>query len=121
MAEQDMLRLCRLIDLPDPGSRGFSLRTDAGLQDIFVVRRGETVFAYLNHCPHTGSPLDWQPDKFLNLDRTLIQCATHMALFRIEDGRCLAGPCVGQALTPVAVTLVDGWATVTGHSLLRGG
>ncbi|MFN2309301.1 MAG: Rieske (2Fe-2S) protein [Gammaproteobacteria bacterium] len=115
MSEPQRLRLCRLEALPDPGARGFCLHADAGVRDIFVVRRGETVFAYLNHCPHTGSPLDWQPDQFLNPERSLIQCATHAALFRIEDGHCLAGPCAGQALTPVAVTLIDGWVVVAGQ------
>ncbi len=105
-------RLCRLEDVADPGTRGFTLQTQQGLQDIFLVRRGAFVYAYLNHCPHTGSPLDWQPDQFLNLDRTLIQCATHLALFRIDDGRCVAGPCTGQSLTPIAVTLADGWVIV---------
>jgi nitrite reductase/ring-hydroxylating ferredoxin subunit len=106
-------RLCHLHDLADPGSRGFTLQTAEVLKDIFVVRRGEAVYAYMNSCPHTGSPLDWQPDQFLNLDRTLIQCATHLALFRIADGHCVAGPCAGQALTPVAVTLKDGWVLVS--------
>ena len=105
-------RLCRLADLADPGTRGFTLQTPLGLQDIFLVRRGAAVYAYVNHCPHTGSPLDWQPDQFLNLDRTLIQCATHLALFRIDDGHCVAGPCVGQALTPVAASVVDDWVVV---------
>lgn len=118
MAEQPSLRLCRLDELSDPGSRGFGVRTAAGPQDIFVVRRGDTVFAYRNHCPHTGSPLDWQPDQFLNLERTLIQCATHLALFRIEDGLCLAGPCAGQALAPVEVVLENGWVLVPGEEIL---
>ena len=105
-------RLCRLEALADPGARGFTLQTDSGLRDIFLVRRGTAVYAYVNHCPHTGSPLDWQPDQFLNLDRTLIQCATHLALFRIDDGYCVAGPCAGQALTAVTVTLEDDWVVV---------
>ena len=105
-------RLCCLHDLADPGSRGFTLQTTEGWKDIFVVRRGEAVYAYMNSCPHTGSPLDWQPDQFLNLDRTLIQCATHLALFRIDDGYCVAGPCAGQALAAVAVTLEDDWVVV---------
>lgn len=111
-------RLCRVEDLDDPGSRGFTLRTAAGLQDVFLVRRGTGVHAYANHCPHTGSPLDWQPDQFLNLDRTLIQCSTHLALFRIEDGQCIAGPCRGQALTPVDVTIVDGWVEVAADAVV---
>ncbi|MBI5042129.1 MAG: Rieske 2Fe-2S domain-containing protein [Gammaproteobacteria bacterium] len=107
-------RLCRLDDLADPGTRGFTLQTQFGLRDIFLVRRGTAVYAYVNHCPHTGSPLDWQPDQFLNLDRTLIQCATHLALFRIDDGHCVAGPCTGQSLTPVAVCVVEGWVSMAG-------
>lgn len=111
-------RLCRIDELPDPGTRGFTLRTADGLQDIFIVRRGAAVHAYLNHCPHTGSPLDWQPDQFLNLDGTLIQCATHLALFRIEDGFCVAGPCAGRTLSPVSVALTDGWVEVEAAAVL---
>ncbi len=29
---------------------------------------------------------------------SLIQCATHGALFLIESGECVAGPCAGQFL-----------------------
>lgn len=109
MTELDRRRqLCRIDELPDPGSRGFTLRTEAGLQDIFLVRRGDQVRAYVNRCPHTGSPLDWRPDQFLSLDGSMIQCATHLALFRIDDGYCLAGPCAGQALTPAPIEVVDG-------------
>jgi nitrite reductase/ring-hydroxylating ferredoxin subunit len=111
-------RLCRLEDLDDPGSRGFTLRTAAGLLDIFLVRRGCEVRAYVNHCPHTGSPLDWQPDQFLNLDRTLIQCSTHLALFRVEDGHCIAGPCAGQALIPVEIAVIDGWVETAGETVV---
>lgn len=106
-------RLCRLDELADPDSRGFTLRTAAGLQDIFIVRRGEQVRGYANSCPHTGGPLDWQPDQFLSLDGDLIQCATHLALFRIDDGRCVAGPCAGRTLTPVPLALIDGWVLTT--------
>ncbi len=105
-------RLCRLDDIADPGSRGCTLQTAQGAQDVFVVRRGIEVYAYSNNCPHTGSPLDWLPDQFLSLDKTLIQCATHMALFRIEDGYCVSGPCAGRALTPLAVTVQDGWVVM---------
>ncbi|MFA7388659.1 MAG: Rieske 2Fe-2S domain-containing protein [Thiohalobacteraceae bacterium] len=111
--------LCRLEDLADPGSRGFSLRLpDGSPADILVVRRGTECFAYRNHCPHTGSPLDWQPDQFLNLERTLIQCATHSAMFRIEDGRCIAGPCRGQALTPMPLEIVEGRLEVAALEVL---
>ena len=100
--------LCALADLPDPGSRGFRVWRDGAAVEIFLVRRGGEVFAYRNSCPHTGGPLDWVPDQFLDVDGRLIQCATHAALFRFEDGHCVAGPCAGQALEPVPVAVRDG-------------
>ena len=107
--------VCHLDELSDPGSRGLVLRVDGQLYDVFIVRLGQQVFAYLNSCPHTGGPLDWMPDQFLNLDRDYIQCATHAALFRIGDGYCVAGPCAGERLTSVPV-IVDAGEVVVLHS-----
>ncbi|MEN8207282.1 MAG: Rieske 2Fe-2S domain-containing protein [Pseudomonadota bacterium] len=98
--------ICHLDELNDPDSRGLTLCVDKRFYDVFIVRRGQQVFGYLNSCPHTGGPLDWVPDQFLNLDRNYIQCATHDALFRLNDGHCIAGPCAGDRLTPVPV-LID--------------
>ena len=99
--------LCRSQDLPEGSSRGFIVDTCHGREDMFLVCKNGQLFGYRNSCPHTGSPLDWVPDRFLNLDGDLIQCATHDALFRIEDGTCIAGPCVGKVLQPVSVTLCN--------------
>lgn len=100
--------VCRLEDIEDPGSKGMTISIAGQLQDIFVVRQGDSVFGYLNSCPHTGGPLDWTPDRFLDLDGRYIQCAMHAALFRVEDGRCIAGPCNGDRLTPVPVEVDAG-------------
>ncbi len=117
MGEASRIVLCRLDELPESGSRGFSLQTDAGTVDLFVVRRGGRVFAYLNSCPHTGAPLDWVPDRFLNPDGDHIQCATHDALFRIEDGHCIAGPCAGAHLSPLRVVQDEGQLLLDSASL----
>lgn len=100
--------LCRLDELADPGSRGF--RAGAGDWPLrgFVVRRGEQVWAYLNRCPHAGHPLDWLPDRFLGAEESLIQCASHGALFAMDSGICVAGPCAGQRLVPIAVQIEAG-------------
>ena len=100
-------RLCSLDELPEGSSRGFSVETGSGYQEVFLVRKNGRLFAYRNRCPHTGGPLDWVPDQFLNLDGDLIECATHDALFRIDDGSCVAGPCAGTALSPVSVAISD--------------
>lgn len=74
---------------------------------IFVVHKDGNFFAYYNKCPHTGATLEWQEDQFLDLDKALIQCATHDALFMIESGECVAGPCVGNSLQPLPVIIKD--------------
>ncbi len=70
--------------------------------NYFAVRRDGIAYFYINRCPHRGIPLEWQPDKFLDQSASLIQCATHGALFLIESGECVAGPCAGQASEPCA-------------------
>ncbi|MFQ5958220.1 MAG: Rieske (2Fe-2S) protein [Alphaproteobacteria bacterium] len=106
--------LCRLDDIPMPGAKGFTLGDGADALDIFVVRDASGVYAYVNDCPHTGGPLDWNPDVFLTLDKRHIQCATHGAVFGIADGRCIHGPCAGENLASVTVAVVDGAIVLTG-------
>ena len=74
---------------------------------IFVVHKDGNFFAYYNKCPHTGATLEWQEDQFLDLDKALIQCATHDALFMIDSGECVAGPCVGDSLQALPVIIKD--------------
>jgi nitrite reductase/ring-hydroxylating ferredoxin subunit len=100
-----MTVLCRLADLEATGSLGLTVDLGRGPEEIFVVRRGEVVRAYRNSCPHTGGPLEWLDDMFLDDEGEHIVCATHGALFRIEDGRCFAGPCKRQSLAAVPVRL----------------
>lgn len=103
------VRLCRLDEIPDGAARGFRLRDAAGRElRIFAVRRGGAAYAYLNRCPHRGTPLDWVPDQLLDAAGRHLVCATHGAVFRVEDGVCLAGPCVGDQLVPVPLALRDG-------------
>ncbi len=97
--------VCRLAEVPDGRARGFAL---PGIGELFVVRRGGNVYAYLNSCPHTGVSLDWLPDQFLDEQGSLIQCATHGALFEIDSGLCVAGPCAGECLTAVPVAVNEG-------------
>ncbi len=104
--------LCQLDEIPDPGSRGFDFREGDDLRSVFVVRAGDTVRAYENSCPHTAGPLDWVPDQFLTREKDMILCATHGALFRIEDGHCLSGPCIGEDLKALPVFIERGAVAV---------
>lgn len=91
-------KLCRLDELPEVGSRQF----DHGEESLFAVRQYSEVFVYRNICPHIGTPLNWQEDQFLDSENRFIQCASHGALFEIDSGLCVAGPCSGQSLQTVS-------------------
>ena len=102
-----MRELCRLEDLPDGAAKGFPAAPGLFV-GLFAVRQGDAVRVYVNACPHIGTPLDWVPDRFLSADGSRIICATHGAEFRIEDGECLRGPCLGDALDAVLIQINDG-------------
>ena len=97
-------RLCALEDIPDGGCKGFG---DDTASSLFAVRQGDKAFVYQNCCPHAGAPLNWMPDRFLNREKTHIICTSHGALFRIESGECVAGPCVGQQLHSIPSVVRD--------------
>ena len=111
---QSTLTLCELDSLADGSSRGFEL----GESSCFAVRNqaGE-VFVYANSCPHLGVELEWLPDQFLDADGALIQCATHGALFVIETGLCVSGPCLGQNLRPIPFAVREGKLQIDRSSL----
>ncbi|WP_409316162.1 Rieske (2Fe-2S) protein [Pseudomonas sp. KCJK9016] len=89
--------LCTGADLGEAASRGFEIDG----KRLFAVRRAGRAYVYLNRCPHRGVGLEWQPDQFLDPSNSLIQCATHGALFLIENGECVTGPCAGQFLAVI--------------------
>ncbi|MGH8496485.1 MAG: Rieske (2Fe-2S) protein [Gammaproteobacteria bacterium] len=102
------IALCRLDEIRDPGTRLFDLGSGGWPAEGFVVRRGEEVFAYVNVCPHAGHALDWRPDGFLTNDRSMIMCSAHGAVFELETGLCVAGPCPGRSLRRLRVRVADG-------------
>jgi nitrite reductase/ring-hydroxylating ferredoxin subunit len=79
---------------------------------MFIVRRGERVWGYVNTCPHQHIPLNYFPDRFVSEDKQSILCANHGALFNFDDGLCVAGPCVGRSLQQVPIAVRDGVVSI---------
>ena len=100
--------LCAYDELPNPGSKGLTITIDDVPLNIFIVKKTKIIFVYENSCPHTLGPLDWTPDNFLDTDKNYIMCANHGALFQIEDGLCVYGPCKEQALCALPFTIKNG-------------
>ena len=104
--------LCDHDDVADGAARGLRIERAAGVVRIFLVRQGSRMWGYENRCPHRGTPLNWLPDRFLSEDREHAICATHGAIFRIDDGLCIAGPCSGESLRSIPVAVEAGQIVV---------
>ena len=81
-----------------PGVK-FELRTRS---PAFAIRHHGKVRAFVNRCPHAGTELDWQAGEFFEETGLYLMCSTHGALFEPSSGFCVAGPCRGASLEPLA-------------------
>lgn len=101
--------LCQLGDIVDGDARAFdSVDRRLNPTGLFVVRRETQAYCYVNDCPHLHITLDFLPGRFMNKDAGLIQCSNHGARFEIENGKCVWGPCRGDALTSLPIEIVNG-------------
>jgi nitrite reductase/ring-hydroxylating ferredoxin subunit len=91
--------LCQTRDIKEYQTKGFTIEIGDDSLDFFLLKQDGQIRAFLNFCPHLGIPLNWQPDEFMSMEGTHIQCSTHGALFQLEDGYCFSGPCRGESLT----------------------
>jgi nitrite reductase/ring-hydroxylating ferredoxin subunit len=68
-------------------------------REALIVRdHGGVLRAYLNRCQHLPIPLDGGSRRFLSSDGGHLQCGTHGAHYRFDDGHCVRGPCLGTNL-----------------------
>ncbi len=110
-----MMTLCHTADIEEGTSKGFEI----GKKYIFAVKKDDRMFVYYNYCPHLGTPLEWQEDRFLDNDGALIQCSTHGALFLIESGQCILGPCKGKRLHPIPFVIGNGFLMINEEDVIH--
>jgi nitrite reductase/ring-hydroxylating ferredoxin subunit len=101
--------ICASAELADRG-RGmrFEVLRHGETEPAFAVRFEGQVHAYLNRCAHVPVQLDWAEGEFFDFSGLYLICATHGATYLPESGRCVAGPCKGARLVPVAVVERNG-------------
>jgi nitrite reductase/ring-hydroxylating ferredoxin subunit len=84
------------------------------LEALVVLDQAGVARAYLNRCRHLPVPLAvlWPPATTsyetrdpLSWDGQALECRTHGALYRLDDGMCFEGPCEGRALLPIELVL----------------
>jgi nitrite reductase/ring-hydroxylating ferredoxin subunit len=104
---------CAVADVPPGGSAKFHLVHGSRTLEGFVVHHDGGFYAYVNRCPHVGTPLDLWPNEFFTEDGLALVCSTHGALFAPASGDCIAGPCAGDRLQRLRVRR-DGNVLVVG-------
>ena len=114
--------ICQLDELTTQSARTFQLlrRKKSGRAvkwNIFVVRLGERVVGYYNTCPHSPWNLDCEGNDIMN-PGGFLQCGKHGARFEVDGGRCFHGPCKGERLKPVELSVLDGAVCVNNVDLV---
>ena len=82
-------------------------------EGLVVVDESGTPHCYLNECKHLPIPLDGGSRDFFDAGGRHLFCGTHGAVYRLEDGYCLEGPCEGEALEAIPLSIEDGVVFVT--------
>lgn len=106
-----------LDEIPDGDAKEYVFGRGTTVFSMFVVRRANEVFGYLNICPHYSSRLNCRAGEFLSEDRSRIRCTMHFAEYRIEDGFGVAGAGEGCWLDPVPVHVENGMIVISASQL----
>lgn len=102
-----LLYLCRQDEIAEGAARGFE-QDAAGRDRFFIVRYQNQLYAWRNACPHRGyegAPMAWRRHAYMNRTGTHVVCSGHGALFDPQTGIGLPGPCAGQALEAITITV----------------
>ena len=95
--------VCSVTSINNDESKGYKV----GDQRLVLVKKNEQLFLYENMCPHLGINLEYVEDEYLDPNKSFIQCANHGALFKIDTGECVMGPCKGQWLRSIPFSIED--------------
>ena len=83
------------------------MATDAQGREVILVATAEGVRAWRNSCPHVGVGLDYGDGQCL-IEPNVLLCSMHGARFDATSGLCTDGPCAGDHLQAVPISIVDG-------------
>ena len=83
--------------------KGFETKLSGKIFRGIVVKQDGQYFAYQNLCKHLPITLDLNDDEFFSHDKAFIQCQMHGAIYEIQTGKCIAGPCEGAKLNALKV------------------
>ena len=107
-------KICQVSELDSPRPVFVGHDAEGHPREVLVLatKDGEAR-AYVNRCQHLPIPLDGGSREFLNGAGTHLMCGTHGALYRLDDGYCIEGPCEGTWLESVPLRIdEDGYVVL---------
>ena len=114
----DPRRIAELDLVPTDSTLVFEARDDRRGVNCILHRSGDAVAAWRNSCPHQPEvPLDPGRGAIVRGDRLV--CHKHGAQFEPDGGVCTHGPCAGDALDSIEVTVRDGDVYLTDERFER--
>ena len=104
-----MTPLATIDEIPERGHR-FTYRDGPFDEEGVLLRLADgTVRAFKNECRHLPMRLDdREPAQLWDAEGRHLVCSSHGALYRPEDGLCVAGPCRGSHLKSLPIIVRDG-------------
>jgi len=97
----------------DLSTRSFQVVVKGKLFQGFVVKKGGRYFAYQNLCQHLPITLDLRDSDFFTHDKQFLQCHMHGAMYEVETGFCIAGPCQGARLVALELQEEEGRVVIS--------
>lgn len=115
------IRIASETDLGEGQTLKFSFRRGSGPVDGFLARFNEKIVAYENVCRHLPLTLDYDDNRFFDSEGKFLICQTHGAMYHPANGHCLKGPCGGESLYPIEISLAEGavWLTEDGAEAIE--
>lgn len=102
------------VSVEEGSAQGHSVSAGTRELPLIVLRQAGKLGVFLNSCPHAGVRLDWRGESFFDYSGSYLRCSLHGALFETGSGRCVAGPCLGARLVPIAHrSTLDGGLVIT--------
>lgn len=104
----------------DLSGKGFSVKIKGKVVKGFVVKKEGNFYAYLNLCKHLPVTLDLNDENFFTFDKAYLQCHMHGAMYEIETGLCIGGPCLGARLDSLSFVEEENEINITVPESLTG-
>ena len=120
MSEPPVRVLAETTSLREGQGVRFTIALDGVTRDALAVRWRGALCAWVNSCRHQALPLDFGDAHFFDREADALVCVHHGARYLPDSGECVAGPCRGAFLTPLALEVRDGALWCTGRAARPG-